>query len=213
MFIVHCLLFIATFALIMIAPIMKRPLLFACLLWCNIVAAHAQEFVDDIMQHAPMATVFVLKACERSFPESYIGAYNGSGSWKELAFTAAASYVVATATTYSLKHIVRERRPDGSDKRSFPSGHATYAFAGATMLHHEYGKLSPWVSIGGFGVAALVSADRIRLDRHYLHDVCAGAAIGVLSTELSYFLKDKLIKSRNVDLSVTPQSLMFAVRW
>ena len=182
---------------------MDRIIIITITLMLCQTGCHAQALFDDVMQHAPMASVFVLKACDM----------DNDSSWKELALTAGASYVLATATTYSLKQLVGERRPDGSDRRSFPSGHATYAFAGATMLYHEYGHLSPWVAIGGLGVAALVSADRIRQDRHYLHDVCAGAAVGVLATELAYLMKKKLVKSQNIDLSFTGQALLLAVRW
>lgn len=172
------------------------------LLLCD--TAHGQgELLDDMLQHAPMASVFVLRAIDSDHGRS----------WEQVVVTAVGSYAVATATAYSLKHTVNELRPDKSDRRSFPSGHATYAFAGATMLHHEYGQLSPWVTIGGYGVATLVAADRVRQDRHYVHDVCAGAAIGVLSTELSYYLTKKLFPSRNVALSFTGQSVQLAVRW
>lgn len=164
----------------------------------------AQDALDDVMQHAPMASVFVLRAC---------GVESQSASWTELAATAAASYVVAAGTTYALKHTIHEWRPDDSDRRSFPSGHATFAFAGATTFRHEYGHLSPWVTVGGYSLAALVAADRVRRDRHYAHDVLAGAAIGTLSTELTYYIKKRCIKSDNVDVVFTGQSLEVAVRW
>ena len=135
------------------------------------------------------------------------------GGWVELTLTALSSYAIGAATAYSQKQIVAERRPDKSDRRSFPSGHAMFAFAGATMLHHEFGNLSPWVTIGGYGIATLTAVDRLVRDRHYLHDVCAGAAIGIAATELTYFLKQKLFKSRNVDLSFTGQRLDLAIRW
>lgn len=159
--------------------------------------------LDDLLQHAPMAAVFVLKGC----------ALDNDTDWPELALTAVASYSIAAATTYSLKQLVAERRPDKSDRRSFPSGHSTFAFAGATMLCHEFGHVSPWVPIGGYGVATLTAIDRLVRDRHYLHDVCAGAAIGVAATELTYFLKKKLFKSRNVDLSFSGQTFDLAIRW
>jgi membrane-associated phospholipid phosphatase len=71
------------------------------------------------------------------------------------------------------------------------------------MLCHEYGHVSPWVTVGGYGLATLVAADRLRLDRHYLHDVCAGAAIGIGATELTYYVKRKLLKDRPLDVSFT----------
>ena len=159
--------------------------------------------LDDLLQHVPMASVFVLKACE----------FDNQTPWAELALTAVASYTIATTTTYSLKQIVSERRPDKSDRRSFPSGHATYAFAGATMLTHEFGHLTPWVPIAGYGLAAVTAIDRVRRDRHYLHDVCAGAAVGIAATELTYWLKHRLVKSRNLDLGFTGQQLYLALRW
>ena len=67
--------------------------------------------MDDLLQHAPLATVYVLKACD----------FDCSSSWLELALTGLSSYALSSATTYSLKQVVAERRPDHSDRRSFPS--------------------------------------------------------------------------------------------
>ena len=150
-----------------------------------------------------MASVFVMKACD----------FENDTPWAELALTAAASYTLGAVTAYSLKQVVAEKRPDDSDRRSFPSGHAMFAFAGATMLWHEFGDVSPWVTIGGYGVATLTAVDRLVRDRHYLHDICAGVAIGFGATELAYWLKQKFIKSKNIDLSFTGQQLYFAMRW
>ena len=158
---------------------------------------------DDILQHVPMASVFALKAC----------GVDNKTSWTELTLTAASSYILSAGTAYALKHTVREKRPDDSDRHSFPSGHATFAFAGATMLCHEFGHCSPWITVGGYSVATLTALDRVRLDRHYLHDVCAGAAIGIAATELTYFLKRKLVKTKNMDVAFTGRQLYLAVRW
>lgn len=167
------------------------------------VQAQKSDTADDLLQHVPMASVVVLKA---------VGAENGH-SWIETLGACAATYAVGAAVTYGLKHTVSEWRPDDTDTRSFPSGHSMFAFAGANTLRHEYGHLSPWVSIGGYGLAAFVAADRIRQDRHFTHDVLAGAAIGTLSSELCYYLKSKLIKQPNVDLTFTGTHLYFAYRF
>lgn len=58
---------------------------------------------------------------------------------------------------------------------SFPSAHATTAFAGATALWLLAGRRHGRVL---FGLAALAAAARVALGRHYPTDVLAGAALG-----------------------------------
>jgi len=87
----------------------------------------------------------------------------------------AESYASAMAVVYVLKPLVDRTRPDGGHQ-SFPSGHATSAFAGAAFLQRRYG----W-ALGGpaYVVASFVAYSRVESDRHYTSDVLAGAAIGV----------------------------------
>ena len=65
----------------------------------------------------------------------------------------------------------------------------------ATMLSKEYGHLSPWVGIGGYGVATMTGLMRIANNKHWLSDVIVGAGIGILATELGYWLTDVLFKA------------------
>ena len=129
--------------------------------------------------------------------------------------TTAESWVDAAGTSYVLKHIVRETRPDGTDQRSFPSGHATIAFAGATALHKEFGKVSPWISVAGYGTATFVAVDRVIRDRHHWYDVAAGAGIGIAATELTWWLSDKVFKKQKdrVQIGFSGTSLDVAVRF
>lgn len=75
------------------------------------------------------------------------------------------------------KLIVGRRRPDGSDDRSFPSGHSANAFAMATALHRHCGRC---VGVPLYAIATLTAAGRMEADKHYFSDVVTGAATGVL---------------------------------
>jgi membrane-associated phospholipid phosphatase len=74
-----------------------------------------------------------------------------------------------------IKALVRERRPDGSNRESFPSGHATSAFALAAMESHWHPRSGPLWYTG----AALIAGSRVRLHRHHIHDILVGAALGI----------------------------------
>lgn len=80
------------------------------------------------------------------------------------------------AVTYGLKYSVSERRPNGEDRQSFPSAHASVAFTSAEYLRKRYG----WeYGIPAYGLASFVAYSRVETDKHYFHDVLAGAAIGI----------------------------------
>jgi membrane-associated phospholipid phosphatase len=87
-----------------------------------------------------------------------------------------ASTYASTVTT-ALKYTIREPRPGAStDRNSFPSGHSTTAFAFGGYVYEEHGW--KW-GVPALAVASFVGASRINDNRHYLHDVLAGATIGL----------------------------------
>jgi membrane-associated phospholipid phosphatase len=103
------------------------------------------------------------------------------------------SFGTTLLTTGALKLLVDEERPDGDGDDSFPSGHTSSAFAGASFIHLRYGieyAVIPYMA------AIYTGYTRVKTDRHYNQDVFAGAAIGLLS---SWIFVDKY---KNV--SVTP---------
>jgi len=88
------------------------------------------------------------------------------------------SFATNLAITHGLKNIVNHKRPNGSDK-SFPSGHASAAFQGASFIHKRYGlKYAVPAYIGAF----FVGYSRVQSNKHYIEDVIAGAGIGIASS-------------------------------
>lgn len=85
------------------------------------------------------------------------------------------------ATLYSglftdiLKPIINERRPNGG-AHSFPSGHTTtaFAFASYAAMEHEW-----YYGVPAYVMATFVGFCRMHDNFHYLHDVMAGATIGM----------------------------------
>ena len=100
---------------------------------------------------------------------------------KEHALRTADSLLTSTLITEALKHVVRSPRPDNpKELTSFPSGHATAAFAVATMQAHYH----PSQALLWYGGAALISYSRVKLNRHRYRDIAAGAAVGFLTSKL-----------------------------
>jgi membrane-associated phospholipid phosphatase len=97
-----------------------------------------------------------------------------------------ASVIAGGIVTPALKFAVGRRRPRDTDKTfdfspfssdaSFPSGHATEAFAVASVVATEYD--AGWVKGVAYGSAALVGFARIHHQAHFLSDVTAGALLG-----------------------------------
>lgn len=109
--------------------------------------------------------------------------------------------VMWTSSFYSvvmcnaLKLIFLEPRPDGSDHFSFPSGHSAsaFSFASAIGVNHHWAFALP-----AYGYAALVAYSRMNDNRHYLHDVIAGATLG-----LAYGIAAYDVQKRQRQQSIT----------
>ena len=95
--------------------------------------------------------------------------------------------------------MIKEERPDHSDNKSFPSGHAAMAFAAARSIDKEFRKDCIWIPIAGYAAATAVGIERIANKRHHWYDVVAGAGIGFGAAELTWWLSDLMFgKGSNV---------------
>lgn len=149
---------------------------------------------DNYTQYVPAAVMLSMKAA----------GVKGRSSWGRMLVSDAFSAAIMASVVNTLKYTSNVMRPDGSNHHSFPSGHTATAFMSATMLTKEYGQISPWIGIGAYATASATGLMRMANNKHWLSDVLTGAGIGVLSTELGYFLADIIFKNRG--LYYTPQN-------
>lgn len=111
----------------------------------------------------------------------YVGGQWAAEKWWTVPEGYQRSLLMIKATAYSvtlttlLKYTVREKRPNGDNRLSFPSGHTTTAFAFASVVGAEH---SIGWGVGAYSLATLVGLSRIDDNKHYLNDVIAGAVIG-----------------------------------
>jgi len=129
-----------------------------------VYAKSATESIGDVLQIAIPAGAYGTSL--------YLGDKDGQMQFYK-------SFGTTLGATYLLKYTVREKRPDSNNKDSFPSGHTSSAFAGASFIHKRYGlkyAILPYLA------AVYTGYSRVHANRHHPIDVYAGAAIGILSS-------------------------------
>jgi undecaprenyl-diphosphatase len=122
----------------------------------------------------------------------------------------ALAFTVAGLVEFTLKYLVGRPRPVAAlaaelghpslaEIDSFPSGHATSVFAVATVFAFYYPRLR-WPL---YALAAAIALGRVYLERHYVSDIVAGAAIGMAFAVSLYrrrgALPRRLILERQAD--------------
>jgi membrane-associated phospholipid phosphatase len=115
-----------------------------------------------------------------------------------------------------LKPVFARHRPDwsptnndASESESFPSGHATEAFAIATytaLYLHDHSSGNHALAYAGlFTAASLVDVERVYHHRHYVSDVVVGSLLGAATSILIYRYQDGRAKGAlSHDLSIGP---------
>lgn len=85
------------------------------------------------------------------------------------------SNLITAGFTTLLKKGVGRVRPDESNDKSFPSGHASAAMASARVLQLRFGW---WVGAPAYAAAGYIGLSRVQGKKHYLSDVIFGWTLG-----------------------------------
>ena len=152
----------------------------------NKTQAHQTSTLDELTK--------VVEPFGAEYSWAVIGAYGIAGyvfrcpEAKDIFFDSAIASILASGIiTPTLKFVIGRERPNesvsstsfhpfsGSDN-SFPSGHATQAFAVASVISAHSDQV--WVSVTAYTIAGLVGFARIYHNAHWTSDVTAGALIG-----------------------------------
>lgn len=158
-----------------------------------------QIWADNYLPYVPAVTVYALDLCG-------VKAQHGLA---DRTILLAMSMATMFAVTNVAKHAFGEMRPDGSERNSFPSGHTATSFVCAEFLWQEYRSTKPWIGYAGYALALGVGYLRIHNHCHWVNDVLAGAAVGMLSTKFAYWLYPKIFKKHRQGNGITAFGLPY----
>ena len=134
-----------------------------------------------------------------------IGSHAGKGEAWNMLEAGGLSFVSA----YALKYVVRRARPDATTDpnhffrggTSFPSEHATAAFAVGTVFAESGNPRYRWIRRTiGYGVGIYTAYSRLKHNAHWLSDTVAGAALGMAT---AHFVMDRSNARERADSSVS----------
>ena len=151
-----------------------------------------KAIIDNYIQYLPYAFGLGLGALGVDAQHRFV----------DRAIVVGISTLTMVAVTRTMKAVINSPRPDGSDAKSFPSGHTATAFTGAELVRMEYG----W----GWGICAYalstgVGLLRMNNDKHWFSDVLAGAGIGMLSAHVGEWLLEPTRRLFKMDVALLPQ--------
>ncbi|MEA4861080.1 MAG: phosphatase PAP2 family protein [Sphaerochaeta sp.] len=111
----------------------------------------------------------------------------------------------------------KEKVEKGDAYDSFPSGHATMAFAAAAFTSYVFAAYHPdsvWkipVTVASCSLAIATAAMRVASGNHFPSDVLAGAVLGTLVGVGIPFLHRSLASKQELSASVSPYGIAFRV--
>lgn len=143
------------------------------------------------------------------------GEVSDNNSLRKTALLSLESWLTTGIIVRGLKSVVGRARPWTGESShsfhpfstrsrfaSFPSGHASSAFAVATVIADQSKKV--YIDILAYSLATTVALSRVHLDKHWASDILVGSAIG-------YFVAKKISAlDRNRDSKKVKLSFQFS---
>ena len=143
--------------------------------------------VDTYLKWLPLGSVFILDAFKVDTRDDF----------KKQLLIGGVSVALLNAIVQPLKKTTHEFRPNLSgDEQSFPSSHTAISSLGAEILHQELKDRYPTASLLGYSVATATGVLRVLKNKHWVTDVLAGAAIGILVGKGIYAVLKKVQKRK-----------------
>jgi len=142
----------------------------------------------------------------------------GNENLRKTALLGLESWIISGMIVTGLKFLIGRERPYVSENsmsfhpfslssrhHSFPSGHASSAFAVATTIADQSEEIA--LDVLAYSLATLVAFSRIHDGKHWASDVFMGAAVGYfVSRKISSLNSDEDQKKLDVALRLSPQS-------
>ena len=181
----------------------------------------SRDKAADFLLVATMATPAVLATTEKEewltcgvmYAETLLIA-NGIKELTKLAVNRTRPYMYYDAETFPEDDV-----DDGDWANSFPSGHSTMAFAGATFTSYTFCKYFPDsklripVVAGSYAMACGVAALRLSSGNHFMSDVLTGAALGSAVGFLVPWVHTFNAKHDDVNVTLLANGVSVAVRF
>lgn len=136
----------------------------------------------------------------------------GDRNGRQEAWTMFEAGALSTVTTYALKYAIAREGPDQTSSpnqwfkgggKSFPSEHASAAFAVGTVLAESGNDEYRWLRRAlGYGLGVVTSYERLKHNAHWLSDTVAGAALGAATA--NFAMKRNYRNFNETSWTVTP---------
>ncbi len=150
----------------------------------------------------------------------FMGAVLKNGKLKNIGIISVYTGIATQIVTDAFKKSLKRSRPNGSDDpyefgsdgMSMFSGHASGAFAMATVISEVY-KDKPLVPYLAYGLATVVAYSRVHENKHWASDVMGGAVIGHLVTKIIMRTMENSKRMSGSGLIITPANSGVQIEW